>query len=409
MNAHASTAGFARRTASADGQMPFPLAPQTTAGSDDGRPCILLNHMVEPPGRITGITRYAFGLMEAMIRRGNARHVLVSAFTRDELPAAIASGLTEIITVPHVSQTPMNWLHQRRTLSRIAARIRPDAVYAFNPMCVPVAGAANVITVHDLYFELQPELYARRHRLWWHVFFRLAGRGADAIACASLNTARDLSRLHPKLAGKTAIVPGAGVLPAFAAYPGRICEEPYVLLLGNVTPNKNAGFLVDALARLRAEGRPVRAYHVGRDNDGELSCLLGGANAGLITPLGPLGDEQLDAILRNAHALVQPSRFEGFGLPIIEAHDRAVPVIASDIPVFRDVAGDGALFATLGDVKALAGAIARITGEPAFHARMAARARENAARFTWDRSAAAAEALTASLLTGNRATSQTFT
>lgn len=355
------------------------------------KPIVLVNHLVEPPGRITGISRYAFGLLSAWLRRGDTRLVLATTFSRDQLPEDIAAGVDEIVTLPYIASTPINNLRQRRALREVANRIKPNVVYATNPMCPPVRGIPSVITLHDLYYEILGELYTRRHRLWWRLFFTDASRRAARIACASQNTADDAVRLHPHLRGKTRVVAGAGVLPlGDADLPALVPREPYILLLGNVTPNKNAPFLIDALRLLAAQGRPVKALHAGRDLTGDLAHALSEGGDALLQPLGGLPDAELDAVLRNAAALVQPSRYEGFGLPIVEAQERGVPVIASDIAVFRDVTGDGGRLVALGDTSALAQAIHDMTTNAAMRDELAARARINAKRFTWANSAQAA-------------------
>ena len=135
------------------------------------RPVVLINHLVEPPGRITGITRYAFGLMEAIIRRADTSLVLVTTWSRDQLPLAIGTGVEAVVTLPHIPSTPLNNVRQRRVLGRIACQHNADVVYAMNPTSPPVHGIPSVITVHDLYYEIMPEFYPRRHRLWWKLFF----------------------------------------------------------------------------------------------------------------------------------------------------------------------------------------------------------------------------------------------
>lgn len=364
-------------------------------GSPAQRPLVLVNHLVEAPGQLTGITRYAFGLIEALVRRGYARYVLATTWDRQDLPPAIAEMCADVVTIRHVRSAPLSFVHQYRTLRKLARKFDPHFLYAVNPMCPALPGIASLTTVHDLYYDVMPHLYHRRHRLWWAGYCLGPARMAHTIACVSQNTARDLVRFHPHLAGRTALVPGAGVLPmpAGAAPSPAPGGEPYVLLLGNVTPNKNAGFFVEALKLLRAQGRPVRAIHVGRDHSGELAAALAGTEPGLLEIRGGLDDAALDAIMRQAAALIQPSLYEGFGLPIIEAQQRGVPVIASDIAVFREVAGDGAVFVPLTDAGALAGAMHRMVGDAGFRQTMAAAAARNAQRYSWQASAAAAESI----------------
>lgn len=360
----------------------------------DARPLVLINHLVEPAGRITGITRYAFGLTEALLDRGTYRYALASAFTAEQLPEPIATRLEKILTFPLIESTPLNYWRQRGALREAVTATGASLVYAINPMC-PAADVPTVITAHDLYMKTLPDMYALRHRIWWSVFFGLATRGAAAVACVSENTRNDVRRFHPSAAGKTRLVPGAGVMPHFkpqAPLPATL-RQPYILLLGNLTPNKNASLLIESLRLLRQRGTPIAAYHVGRDPDGALA----GAS-GLITPLGAVADAELDAILTGARALVSCSSYEGFGLPLIEAQDRGTPVVATDIPVFREVAPEGSILVPLGDPGALAAALETVVRDDALYARLSAAGRNNAARYSWARSAQAAEAVIAELI-----------
>lgn len=362
----------------------------------DQRPLVLINHLVEPPGRITGITRYAFGLIEALVARGTYRYALASASTREQLPESIAKGLDRVLTFPYIESTPVNFIRQHAMLKAAANEVSPRLIYAINPMCPSVNSLPTIVTAHDLYMKTLPDMYAFRHRLWWSLFFSRAARQAARIACVSRNTQNDVARFYPSLSAKTCLVSGAGVLShgsPMAPLPERL-RTPYILLLGNLTPNKNAGFLIAALKLLQAKGVTIRAYHVGRDTCGALNHT-----DGAIEQLGSLDDAQLDAILGSARALVTCSSYEGFGLPIIEAHDRGIPVVASDIPVYREVAGDGAMFIQLGDVAGFAAAIEAITANDALHADLRTAARINAKRYTWQNSAAAAEAQIAALVT----------
>lgn len=355
------------------------------------RPVVLVNHLFEPPGDITGVTRYTFGLLQAMIRRADTRIILVTTWAENQLPAEIATGIEAVVTLPYVRPDPLDIIRQRMKLGPIARKYGADIVYGVNPMCPPVRGIPSIITVYDLYLELIPKLYKRRRRLWWKLFFPNAARRAAGIAVISASTATDLVRFHPSLQNKTHIVAGAGVLPHSNndSLPAAASGRPYVLLLGNITPNKNIGFALEALRMLARQGRGVRALHVGRDPLGDLSH----DDPAMVQTLGSLDDKALDSVLRNATALVQPSRHEGFGLTIVEALERGVPVVATDIAIFREVAGDGCILVGLDNVPQLADAVHSVTTDPSLRAELSAKARANGSRFTWDKSAQAAVAM----------------
>jgi glycosyltransferase involved in cell wall biosynthesis len=111
----------------------------------------------------------------------------------------------------------------------------------------------------------------------------------------------------------------------------------------------------------------------------------------------------LRTLYANAKVYINTSLVEGFCLPILEAHTLGVPVICSDIPVLREVAGDGALFVDPGDADALAAAISTVFGDPAVAADLRQRAIANARRFSWEKAARETEAVFDRVRKGGRA------
>src|SRR6185503_14580560 len=114
-----------------------------------------------------------------------------------------------------------------------------------------------------------------------------------------------------------------------------------------------------------------------------------GVTGGWLVHLGYVAPGQLAALYRGATLLALPSLYEGFGLPVVEAFAAGVAVVASDLPVLREVAGEAALFAPPHDLEAWTAALLRLLADPELRAEIAARGRERAQRFDWRHSAAA--------------------
>jgi glycosyltransferase involved in cell wall biosynthesis len=293
--------------------------------------------------------------------------------------------------MPFHKSTPINILSQTATVSRLMRETGAVLEFNCNPIgCFP-SWWPRVITVHDLYFEVMPSLYLWRHRLWWRLLFPLSLRSASAVICVSRNTRRDLEMRHPSSRNKLVVVYEAGVAKSDA--PVRfstidLFEAPYGLYVGNVSPNKNPTVLVEALKILHARGQAPTIYHVGNDSVG----LLAKAQQRIlpdhpIRKAGLLSDSQLVAAYRGATCLVNTSLNEGFCLPLVEAQSVGLPVICADIPVLREVAGEGALFFTPSDALALAEHLRAVFDNTALRQRMAALSLKNAARFSWRRAA----------------------
>lgn len=361
---------------------------------------ILVNHLLEPPGRITGITRFLFALLGELIQRPRFRYALATTWTAEQLPAALNHGNLEVITRPFRQSAPRNILAQTLAMRGLMRATNAALEFNGNPVGGFYPGWPRVVTVHDLYFDVMGAQYKLHHRLSWKLFFPLVLASSSAVVCVSEATRKDLAKYHRRFAAKSAVIHEAGALVAQeAAEQFSRVSAPYAIYVGNISPNKNPALLVAALKILRDRGIGLNVVHVGRDELGLLSSALeAAALTTSVRTFNGLSDAELAAAYRGAHCLIVTSTYEGFCLPVVEAQALGVPVICSDIAVLREVAGEGALFVDLRDADALAAQLHAVMTDPALRARLADAARRNAARFSWSRAAAEAEALFKQLL-----------
>jgi glycosyltransferase involved in cell wall biosynthesis len=370
------------------------------------KPVILVNHLLEPPCRISGITRYLFALLQQLSLSSNYRYVLATTWSAADLPALLRDGSIGVMTLPFHESMPINVLCQMATVSRLMRETGAVLEFNCNPIGCFRAGWPRVITVHDLYFEVMPSLYPWRHRFWWQLMFPLSLRSAAGVICVSGNTRRELEMRHPGSRNKLVVVHEAGVAEGDAPVtPSTIgaFEAPYGLYVGNVSPNKNPTVLIEALKILYARGAAPTIYHVGNDSAG----LLAEAQQRILPDhpvrrAGPLSDGELAAAYRGASCLVNTSLHEGFCLPLVEAQSLGVPIICADIPVLREVAGEGALFFPPSDAEALAERLRAVFDDSALQQRLAAASLENAGRFSWRRAADETERVFDAVLENSR-------
>ncbi|WP_179871884.1 glycosyltransferase family 4 protein [Microcella indica] len=334
--------------------------------------------------RHDGISRFTAGIVDALrplLRDSESLDLLISderqlAMLPEGLPWHRVSG-------PTSAREPL--------VARQVNRLEPDVV--FSPM--QTMGALGrryplVLTLHDLIYYAHPtpprdlpwpvrlgwRLY---HLAWWPQ--RLLLNRADAVVTVS-ETTRALMLEHRLTRRAITVVPNAAERPA--GVKPRIRPEGIELVyMGSFMPYKGVETLVAALHLLPG----ARLHLLSRIRPGDRARLEAAAPAGALVVHDGVSDEEYADLLDRAAALVSASRDEGFGIPLVEAMGRGTPVVVSDIPIFREIGGETALYAAVGDAQAVAARITELL-EPGEWERRSAAAPAEAARFDWGRSAA---------------------
>lgn len=335
-----------------------------------------------------GISRYSAELAAAVAALAPQRGVEVTYLIFDErqrdfLPAVAD---TIVIGAPTSVAEPLRALEIRRH--------RPDVV--FSPMqTIGTLGRRyrQILTLHDtIYYRHRtpPKDLPWFVRLGWRVFHlsyvpqRMTLNAADVVATVSETSARQFAdvRLTKR---PVVVIPNAPqrlaeLLPADAEV---LAGAQNLVYMGSFMPYKNVETLVRAMAEL-----PGRTLHL-------LSRISPARRAALeeIVPRGAsvvfhggVTDAEYAALLADRAVLVSASLDEGYGLPLAEALALGVPAVVTDMPIFREVAGDGALYAPGTDAGAFAAAVRSLDDADA-HARVIAAGRTHIARFDWARSA----------------------
>lgn len=248
-----------------------------------------------------------------------------------------------------------------------------------------------VLTVHDLYFRVTPELLPRAQRRFLSTLVPWCCRRADAIIAPSGATACDLLSYYPDLAGKVSVIPLANRFPApttLPEAPSSPATPSFVLLVAALTGNKNPAPLVAAIDMLRTRHPDLALLHVGTDSEGRLAAARArhGADA-WITSRSGVSDADLAKAYRDCLCFVIPSLYEGFGLPLLEAQALGAPAIASDRGSLPEVGGEGALYVDPTDPTAIATAIDGLINSPARRQALRVAGFANQMRFSWERTA----------------------
>lgn len=349
--------------------------------------------------RRTGTERYALEIIRGLLALPAAAAHRWRLYTDAPPPANL---LPEDATVELCVQ-PARRLWTHRTLAREVMR-RPTDVLFVPAHVIPFVWPAtrlppSVVTIHDLGYLHFPQAHPWRQRLYLAASTRWSAHAARRVIAISQATAADLTRFQRTPAAKLRVVyeagpPRTGVdTAAVAALRSRYgLAGPYALFVGTLQPRKNILRLAQAFAAL------VRAGQI----DGDL-VLAGGAgwlSADLLAAVDGLGlgdrlrrldyvqDDDLPALYAGARVFCFPSLYEGFGLPVLEAHAYGAPVMTANRSALPEIAGEAALYVDPEDVDAIAAALLRLSQDEALRQQLIAAGYENVKRFSWEKAAA---------------------
>lgn len=254
---------------------------------------------------------------------------------------------------------------------------------------IPPTQRPLVVTVHDMAAIRFPALHPPRHLAQQQALLR-ALAGAAAIVAVSQATADDLVALGVDSERLTVAPLGSTLLPT-----GTLRAEPqlpahYLLCVGETSPRKRLELVLHALALLHAPELGLVIAGPPAADEPRLRELI--SSLGLrerVLRLEHVSDALLSVLYRDAVALCFPSISEGFGLPVLEALAAGLPVVASDIAVLRELAGDAALYPAEAAPRAWAEAVESIVCDERLRSEMVRRGHARAALFTWERTARA--------------------
>jgi glycosyltransferase involved in cell wall biosynthesis len=288
----------------------------------------------------TGDETYVQNLLRHLPEAG-ADALRFAAVTRH--PELVPEGVDAVELRARSQELRMAW-----RLPRLLRRLRPALAHFQHSVPLGWRGR-SIVTVHDLSFERDPTVMRRWDRLVFRTFVPRSVRRAERVFAVSERTRRDLVDLYEIPTSRIVVTPNA-VDPAFS--PGAAGSDGYLLFVGAIQARKDPLAAVDAA---REVGLPLVV--AGPEKEPALARQLRERGAQM---RGYVEKPELADLYRGAAALVLPSRYEGFGLPVLEAMACGTPVVAADDAAMREVGGDAAVYASPG---ALADAIRRALSE----------------------------------------------
>jgi glycosyltransferase involved in cell wall biosynthesis len=349
-----------------------------------------LNLLYMLPGVVGGTETYAAGLLHglSLLAHGD-RYVVFLNVESADWPLPSDPGIRRVVCPVRAVSRTRRYCYEQFRLPGRALGEGVDLLHSLGYVAPLRLPCPSVVTVHDVHHLAhgRPGEWPRRFVLGRMV--RHSVRRAGAVITDSHFARAAVAGAYGVPSGSIDVValapnPRLRDGPAASCAAGRAgVEGPYMLVFGGATPNKNLGRLLQAFDAARTHyALEQQLVLVGR-----LPPSLRPQGLKGVLATGYLPDVELAGVLGNADALVFPSLYEGFGLPVLEAMAAGVPVICSNVTAIPEVAGNAAVYFDPRDIEDMASKIALVGRDLALRRDLAARGRARAATFTWERAA----------------------
>jgi glycosyltransferase involved in cell wall biosynthesis len=354
-----------------------------------------LNLIFLVPGETGGMEVAARETIPALVEAA-PDGVRFTAFVNREAGPGPWGELIPKVEVPVSVARRVEWVRgEQQLLPRLAARAGVDLVHSLASTGPAWGRFRRVVTVHDVIYRRFPEAHGGLNSLGMRILVPLAVRRAHRVLVDAASTREDLVELLGADPRRIDVVPlGFGTPARVAPAPeaevrARLAlgDRRVLLSLSAKRPHKNLAALLDALATLPQ--RPV-AVLAGYPTAYERVLRERAASLGIADDVrwpGWLEPAELERLWAITSGFVFPSLYEGFGLPVLEAMSRGVPVACSNAASLPEVAGDAALLFDPRDTRALADALARLLAGGPEVERLRSAGLARAATFTWERTA----------------------
>jgi glycosyltransferase involved in cell wall biosynthesis len=336
------------------------------------------------PGGVGGTEIYLRNLLRALALVDHENRYVV--FTnRETSPDLVPASFTHAPLPVNATNRPVRLLYEQTGLAREARRRNVDVM--FNPgFTAPVfPGCPNVTVFHDLQHKRHPEYFRRFDLPAWNLFLALSIRRSRILVADSEATREDLKRYY-RVDDSRIVVAPLGVEPEFYALE-RTTPEPFFLCVSTLHPHKNLDNLLSAFARFRHDRPDFRLVMTGVRGFYTAAVESRIRELGLTDSVrltGWIERSELYDLFRRATAMIYPSTFEGFGLPVIEAMAAGLPLACSNIEPLHSIVAGAAIEFPPQDIAAMTAAMQRLTRDTQD---LVERGRQRAAGFTWEETA----------------------
>ncbi|MBK9764781.1 MAG: glycosyltransferase family 4 protein [Flavobacteriales bacterium] len=294
---------------------------------------------------ITGVERYGRMILEVIAREWPNARVIVPR----SAPADVAAFGLELVRTNGIGGHAWEQLILPRYIGTNDILLSPANTG-------PLRVRQHAVVVHDLAVVHHPEWFDRRFAAWYNFLLPRLVRRATKVITVSARSAADIRQTYALKDGHVAVVPPFIATGTWGNVDPGI-GSPYCLVVGSFDPRKGMDRAFEWYRSLNAP--PFKLVCVGRAINSFAQIDVPELDGMIL--LNDVDDDRLAALYKGAIALYQPSRFEGFGLPILEAMHHGCPVVASDLLVFRELFEDNILYAEIGGTPSMVDAMYRVS------------------------------------------------
>ena len=254
------------------------------------------------------------------------------------------------------------------------------------PLLLP-SGIRQVVTIHDLVWKRYPETMIAANLWIERLLMGPSLRRAQQVICVSEFTASEVAHFYPELAGKCKVILEAAEETALRSQVTSRVVEPYLLFVGTMEPRKNLQRVIRAYALACREHDIPRLVIAGGSGWGNVNVeeeIQAQGIASRVEVLGFVEQEALQALYQDAYALLMPSIYEGFGLPVVESMRYGVPAIVGAGGALEETAGDAALAVDVLSEIEIRDAMVKLCLDKDLHRRLSENASLRSRLFDWD-------------------------
>lgn len=343
------------------------------------------------PAQPSGIGRYCISLFEAVVALlGDAAPAQITAFVPAGSEHHFSVAAMRCIVPLRIPSGAVARIAYEQTVFPVVLRRAKVGTVVNAAFTGPLVGGGDMVTVvHDLFYRVVPDMVRPDRRLYLSMLTPPTLRRSRVIIAVSQNTAKDIARYYPDVADRIRVVPLAS-RDFNRAAPSGASASPTdrAMMVSTITANKNPDVFVAAIKQLCRTRPWATGLIVGNDPEGLAAAAITKHDAAAIVELrSHVSDDALSDLYATALAVVVPSFYEGFGLPVLEAQAAGAPVVCSDRGSLPEVAGDAAIFFAPDRPDQLADALMAIRETPGRRREMVEAGLENVKRYSWERTA----------------------